>query len=165
MTTSSEPSRTGHPQPETAQSATAQAETISPVQNARSLLKELQQKFAPFRDYSPLAIGIDKQLQARLPEINRKVLRVALGLHTNSTRYLKSMSRATARVDLDGNPGEEITEAHRKHALEVLRERFKKEAELKKAQRQAEEASRKEEEAARQRTEKLNQLAAKFSRK
>lgn len=159
MTTPSEPSSTEAPKPET-----AKPENASPVPNARALLKELQQKFAPFRDYSPLAIGIDKQLQSRLPEINRKVLRVALGLHTNSTRYLKSMSKATARVDLDGNPGEEITEAHRKHALEVLRERFKKEAELKKAQRQAEEAKRKEEEAVRQRAEKLNQLAAKFSR-
>lgn len=140
------------------------SENPSPVQHARVLLKDLQQQFPPFRDYLPLAIGIDKQLLARIPGLNRKVLRIALGLHTNSTRYLKSMSKATTRFDLDGNAGAEVTEAHRNHAIEVLRERYKRDMEQKKAQRQAEEAKRKEEEAARQRVEKLNQLAAKFSR-
>jgi ProP effector len=132
----------------------------SPAQSARALLKEFQEKFEVFRDSMPLAIGIDKQLLARLPELDRKVLRIALGMHTNSSRYLRRMAKATTRVDLDGNTADEITEAHRTHAAEMLKERAKKEAEQRKAQRVAEEA----EEAARKRDEKLNQLAAKFSR-
>jgi ProP effector len=131
--------------------------TPNPVQTARALLKELQEKFPAFREYMPLAIGIDKQLAAQLPDVNRKVLRIALGIHTKSLRYLKGMEKATARFDLDGNSAEEVTEAHRAHASEILRERFKKVAEQRKAQREAEEATRKH-------TEKLNQLAAKFSR-
>jgi len=138
--------------------------TPNPVQTARVLLKELQEKFAVFRDYLPLAIGIDKQLIARLPELNRKTLRIALGMHTNSLRYLKGMEKATVRFDLDGNNADEVTEVHRAHASETLRERFKKNAEQRKAQRVAEAAQLAAEKAARQHAEKLSQLTAKFSR-
>jgi ProP effector len=144
--------------------ASTPASTPSPGQSARVLIKEFQEKFAVFRECKPLAIGIDKQLLALHPELNRKVLRIALGIHTNSLQYLKGMEKATVRFDLDGNTADEVTEAHRTHAAEILRERFKKNAEQRKAQREAQNAQRKAEEAARQHAEKLNQLAAKFSR-
>jgi len=144
----------------------------SPAQSGRALLKELKEKFATFRDCKPLAIGIDKQLVALLPELERKVLRVALGIHTNSLPYLKGIEKATTRFDLEGNAADEVTDVHRAHAAEILRERFKKNAALRKAQRDAENAQRKaadtqrkEEAVAQQRTEKLNQLTAKFSRR
>jgi len=138
--------------------------TPNPVQTARVLLKDLQEKFAVFRDYQPLAIGIDKQLIALSPELNRKTLRIALGMHTNSLRYLKGMEKATHRFDLEGNSTDEVTEVHRTHATETLRERFKKNAEQRKAQRAAEAAQEAAEKAARQHAEKLSQLTAKFSR-
>jgi ProP effector len=132
----------------------------NPAQSARALLKEFQEKFEVFRDCMPLAIGIDKQLIARIPEIDRKVLRIALGMHTNSSRYLRRMAKATNRVDLDGNSADEVPEAHRTHAAEILKERAKKEADQRKAQREAAAA----EEAELKRAEKLSQLAEKFSR-
>ena len=135
-----------------------------PVQPARALLKDFQEKFAVFRDHLPLAIGVDKQLIALYPELSRKTLRMALGMHTNSLRYLKAMEKAKTRFDLDGNAADEVTDLHRSHASTVLRERFKKVAEERKAQRAAEEAARAAEAAARQHAEKLNQLTAKFSR-
>lgn len=144
--------------------ASATATAPNPILAARALLKELQEKFVAFREYQPLAIGIDKQLIALLPDTNRKILRIALGSHTRSLRYMKGMEKATVRFDLDGNAGDAITEEHRTHASEVLRERFKKDAEQRKAHREAEEAKRKTEETNRQHTEKLGQLAAKFSR-
>lgn len=130
----------------------------------RALLKKLQAEFAVFRDCQPLAIGIDKQLLGRLPEIQRKTLRVALGIHTNSLRYLKGMEKATVRFDLDGNTTDEVTDEHRKHAAETIRERLKKEAEKRKAERAAEAAARAAEAAERQRTAKLGQLLEKFGR-
>ena len=136
----------------------------NPVQNARALLKTLQESFSVFRDYSPLAIGIDKQLLARLSSIDRKTLRVALGMHTHSLRYLKAMEKATHRLDLDGNSGDEVTASHREHATEVLRERFKKDAERRRAQREAEAAQRQTEALERQHTEKLSQLMEKFGK-
>lgn len=129
----------------------------SPAHTARILLKEFQEKFPVFREYKPLAIGIDKQLMVLRPELNKKVLRIALGMHTNSLRYLKEMEKATVRFDLDSNTADAVTDAHRAHASEILRERFKKAAELRKATREAEETARRH-------AEKLQQLTEKFSR-
>jgi ProP effector len=150
--------------PATDSSADAAANTppVSPAHNARSLLKLLQTDFPVFRDCLPLAIGIDKQLLARRPDLDRKVLRIALGIHTNSLRYIKTMAKATttSRFDLDGKPTDEVTDTHRQHATETLRERSKKDADRRKAEREAEVAATAE----RQRTEKLGQLVAKFGR-
>lgn len=132
----------------------------APAQSARSLLKQFQHDFPAFRNCLPLAIGIDKQILARLPNLDRKTMRAALGIHTGSLRYLRAMEKATVRYDLDGTPGAEVTDTHRTHAKEVLQQRFKKEAERKKAEREAAQA----EEANRLRQEKLQLLASKFSR-
>ena len=91
-------------------------------QIARALLKTLQETFPVFRDYSALAIGVDKLLLTQQPDLERKVLRLALGMHTNSARYLKTMEKARHRVDLAGNVVAEVPEEHRKHASEVIRD-------------------------------------------
>ena len=127
-------------------------------QKARALLKTLQETFPVFRDYSALAIGIDKLLLTQQPDLERKVLRLALGMHTNSARYLKTMEKARHRVDLAGNVVAEVPEEHRKHASEVIRERFKKYAERRKALREAEALEK-------QRAAKLSQLVEKFGKK
>ena len=141
-----------------ASSMTTPTTPTPPAQEARNLLKSLQDKFQVFRDYMPLAIGIDKQLLAQEVDLNRKILRLALGMHTNSFRYLKSMESAKQRFNLDGSDGGEVPEEHRKHASEILRERFKKEVARRKAQKEAEAQER-------QRAEKLNQLMQKFGKK
>ena len=140
--------------PDSADSAPA---TSAPTPSPRALLKKLQADFAVFRDCQPLAIGIDKQLLARQPDLVRKTLRVALGIHTNSLRYLKVMEKATVRYDLDGQTADAVTDEHRSYASEAVRDRLKKEAEKRRALREAEAAER-------QRTEKLDQLVAKFGR-
>ncbi|MRW85355.1 activator of osmoprotectant transporter prop [Pseudoduganella sp. FT26W] len=148
-------------QPPATEPATAASAPAPAAQTPRSLLKQLQTQFPAFRDFLPLAIGIDKQLLAVMPDLDRKTMRTALGIHTGSLRYLKVMEKAKVRHDLDGTPGAEVTDTHRAHATQVLQERFKKEADRKKAERDAKAA----EEAARVRADKLNQLAAKFSKK
>jgi ProP effector len=152
----SEPSAAEAP---TAPAAQSPQQTAAP--SARALLKQLQQQFPAFRNCLPLEIGIDKQLLARMPGLNRKLMRAALGIHTGSMRYLRAMEKATVRYDLDGKAGAEVTDTHRQHAKELLQQRFKKEAERKKAERDA----AAEAEAERKRQEKLQQLATKFSRK
>lgn len=136
---------------------TTEAITEKPI-DARALLKDLQVQFDVFRNFSPLAIGIDKQVFAQLPEVSKKALRLAMRSHTISTRYLKEMEKGTVRLNLDGTPAGEVTDENRQHAAELLRERFKKQAE----QRKAAEAEAKAEQ---RRVEKLNQLAEKFGRK
>lgn len=147
-------------EPTTAAASSAAATAGADIQSPRALLKFMQQQFPAFRNCLPLSIGIDKQVVARLPGVNRKIMRAALGIHTGSMRYLRAMEKATVRYDLDGNAGVEVTDVHRQHAKELLQERFKKEAERKKAERDAAVA----EEAERKRQEKLLQLASKFSK-
>jgi ProP effector len=137
---------------------TVEVSTPEKSTDPRALLKELQARFDVFRNFSPLAIGIDKQLFEQMPEVSRKSLRVAMRSHTISTRYLKELEKGTVRLNLDGTPAGEVTDENRQHAAEQLRERFKKQAEQRKA---AEAAARAEE----RRTEKLNQLTEKFGRK
>lgn len=139
----------------------AAASPAPAAESPRALLKQLQQQFEAFRNCLPLEIGIDKQLLARMPDLNRKLMRAALGIHTGSMRYLRAMEKATVRYDLDGKAGAEVTDTHRQHAKELLQQRFKKEADRKKAERDA----AVEAEAERKRQEKLQQLASKFSRK
>ena len=86
----------------------ADQKTESPV-DARALLKDLQGRFDVFRNFSPLAIGIDKQLIAQEPDLNRKALRLALRSHTMSTRYLKEMQTASMRLNLDASAAGEVT--------------------------------------------------------
>ena len=126
--------------------------------DARVLLKEIHARFDVFRNHSPLAIGIDRQILAQWPELEKKALRLAMRSHTISTRYLKEMEKAQVRLNLDGTPAGEVTDENRQHASDLLRERFKKQAE----QRKAAEAAAKAEQL---RTEKLNQLTEKFGRK
>ncbi|MTW09184.1 activator of osmoprotectant transporter prop [Pseudoduganella eburnea] len=149
------------PQPPAEEQSAAPAAPNS----ARALLKQLQQQFAPFRDSLPLSIGIDKQLIAAQPELNRKLMRAALGIHTSSQRYLRAMEKATVRYNLDGSTGAEVTDEHRKHAKETLAERHKKEMERRKAERAAEREAAAAVEADRRRAEKLQALTAKFSKK
>ncbi|MDR1890537.1 MAG: ProQ/FinO family protein [Zoogloeaceae bacterium] len=123
----------------------ATATESAPTQNPRALLKELQAQFPAFRDCLPLSIGIDKAIKAALPEVSKKSLRIALSLHTHGNRYLRGMAKATQRFDLNGLPVGEVTEEHRQHAAETLRERMKKQADERRAAQKAEREQQKAE--------------------
>lgn len=123
----------------------------------RALLKQLAETYPVFKASQPLAIGIAKTLAARHPEVDAKTLRVAMHLHTHATPYLRHMEKATERFDLDGNAAGEVTEEQRAHAAGLLKERFKKQADARRAAEQA-----KKEEA--RRSAKLEQLLQKFGR-
>ncbi len=146
--------------------ATAEAQLAAkrPHLDARGLLLKLQEASPTFRDVKPLALRIDKAIAARFPDLDRKVIRSAMRLHTASTRYLKVMEKATARFDLDGKPEGEVTEEQRAHAKQTLKERFAESAKRKKDALDAEKAKREAEEAERRKAEKLQQLLGKFSK-
>ena len=117
--------------------------TLSKPIDARALLKDIHARFDVFRNHSPLAIGIDRQIFALLPDLEKKALRLAMRSHTISTRYLKEMEKGTVRLNLDGTPGEAATKAAEAEA-KAAEAAIKAEAE---------------------RLEKLSQLAEKFGRK
>lgn len=131
--------------PESVSEAASAPEPVA--QNPRHLLKTLQTQFPVFRDCLPLAIGIDKAIKLALPEVNKKALRIALSLHTHGNRYLRGMTKATERFDLEGSPAGEVTEEHRQHATDTLRERMKKQADERRAAQKAERERQKAERA------------------
>ena len=128
-----------------------------------TLLDTLVANFAVFRECRPLALGIHKAISARMPEVDTAQLRLALRMHTASTRYLKALQSAGERFDLDATAAGEVTAEQREVAATTLRERFKKQAERRKAEEQAKKAAQEEQEAQRKRQEKLAQLAARFN--
>lgn len=143
---------------------TSESSPKKPI-DVRGLLKDLHERFEVFRNHSPLAIGIDRQVLAAIPEIEKKALRLAMRSHTISTRYLKEMEKGTQRLNLDASPAGEVTDENRTHATELLRERFKKQQEQRKATEQASRAAEAAAKAEQIRLEKLSQLADKFGRK
>ena len=123
----------------------------------RAMLKRLQSESPAFRDCKPLALKIDSSILARFSDFDRKNLRIALRMHTASTKYLKAVERGTERFDLDGKPAGEVTQEQREHAATLLKERFAAVAKQQREKREAEEAERRRE-------EKLKQLMTKFGR-
>jgi ProP effector len=75
--------------------------------------------------FRPLKRGIFQDLLAAHPEVfERDALKVALGIHTRSTRYLQSVAAGEKRHDLSGQPVEDMAPEHVHHALlEVYRRR------------------------------------------
>lgn len=73
----------------------------------------------------PLKIGIFQDLAERLNEdskVSKTQLRAALRQYTSSWRYLHGVKLGATRVDLDGNPCEELEEEHVEHAQAALAE-------------------------------------------
>jgi len=123
-----------------------------PSRSRNAVLDTLSVSFKVFHDCQPLALGIHKVIKERLPDIDVQQLRNAMWLHTASTRYLKALSQANTRFDLDGSPAGEVTAEQRQQASDTLRERFRKKAEQHKAELLA-----------KQRQENLLKLAEKFN--
>jgi len=75
--------------------------------------------------FLPLKLGIFHDLLARHPDAFKKdQLKLAMGQHARSTRYLECVAAGLARHDLDGVAVEPVAPEHVHHAiLEVFRRR------------------------------------------
>ena len=62
-----------------------------------------------YRPHWPLKVGIAAAIPARCPELEWRVLKMALTAYTGRVMYLRGLVEGTARVDLDGNPAGEVT--------------------------------------------------------
>jgi len=75
--------------------------------------------------FLPLKLGVFQELLALHPEdFKKEELKLALGLHARSTRYLESIAAGEKRHDLKAEPVEDVAPEHVHHAiLEVFRRR------------------------------------------
>lgn len=145
-----------------APSAPSESAAIAP---AGDVLKLLCERFTPFRDAKPLAIGIHKRVMQLMPELDAGKLRAAMRRHTGSTRYLKAVATGDDRYGLDGELDGKITEEQKQQAAEALRERFKKGAERRREETKAKQEQERAVAREKERLEKLQQLAQKFAKR
>jgi sRNA-binding protein len=74
--------------------------------------------------FVPLKLGVFEDLLAAHPQaLPAAELKVALGLHTRSTRYIEAMASGVARHDLQGKPVEPVATEHVHHAILELYKR------------------------------------------
>ena len=74
--------------------------------------------------FVPLKLGVYEELIARHPEdFKAEDLKIAMGQHARSTRYLESVAAGLARHDLDGNALDPVAPEHVHHAILELHRR------------------------------------------
>ena len=74
--------------------------------------------------FLPLKLGVFEDLVAAHPEaLPAAELKVALGLHTRSTRYIEAVASGLPRHDLAGKPVEPVAPEHVHHAILELYKR------------------------------------------
>ncbi|MES2632537.1 MAG: ProQ/FINO family protein [Pseudomonadota bacterium] len=95
------------------------------LQAAHAVLERLFQLYPKMfgAKFLPLKLGAFQDIMARHPDdFAKEDLKVALGLHARSTRYLESVAAGNPRHDLDGNPLEPVAPEHVHHAIgEIFR--------------------------------------------
>ncbi|BEP33832.1 hypothetical protein GmRootV59_08060 [Variovorax sp. V59] len=100
-----------------------------PQQRARKVHPALEKLFELYPHmfgarFLPLKLGVFQDLLEKHPDDFKKdELKVALGLHARSTRYLEAVAAGLARHDLDGNPVEPVAPEHVHHAILELHRR------------------------------------------
>jgi ProP effector len=97
------------------------------VQAAHQVLERLFQLYPKMfgARFLPLKLGVFQELMAQHPdEFNKEDLKLALGMHARSTRYLEAVASGAKRHDLNGEPVEDVAPEHVHHAImEVFRRR------------------------------------------
>jgi hypothetical protein len=113
----------------TATAAPAAESTQKPARGAtvQPVLEKLFELYPHLfgAEFLPLKLGIFQELLAAHPEqFQRDTLKLALGMHTRSARYLQSVAAGKQRHDLQGAPVEDVSPQHIYLALlELFRRR------------------------------------------
>jgi ProP effector len=115
-------------QTQTAQPKAAKAKAARPPRDAAfAVLERLFQLYPKMfgARFLPLKLGVYQELLAAHPDdFKKEDLKVALGLHARSTRYLEAVAAGHKRHDLNGEPVEDVAPEHVHHAImEVFRRR------------------------------------------
>ncbi|MCX7257300.1 MAG: ProQ/FINO family protein, partial [Polaromonas sp.] len=101
-----------------------------PARAPRTVHPVLERLFALYpklfgAHFLPLKLGVFQELLALHPDVFEKnELKVAMGLHARSNRYLESVAAGLPRHNLQGEPVEPVAPEHVHHAImEVFRRR------------------------------------------
>lgn len=119
------PSENDAPSVATHKAAPNAPPAINRMQAAQPVLEKLFELYPHLfgAEFLPLKLGIFQELMAAHPDVlQRDSLKLALGVHTRSTRYLQCVAQGKKRHDLTGAPVEDLAPEHVYFALlEVFR--------------------------------------------
>lgn len=116
-------------QPQPQQQPAARKPQQQQPSNARKPSPVLEKLFTLYPNlfgarFVPLKLGVYEDLLARHPEaFKTEDLKIAMGQHARSTRYLESVAAGLARHDLDGNALDPVAPEHVHHAILELHRR------------------------------------------
>ncbi len=124
-------------QPATPDEVSPATPTPHPRERARALLERLSETFPDAfrppgdRSLKPLKLHIHKDLLPAIKDwgFDAVAMKYALGMYTRQLRYQIALLGNAQRIDLQGQPAGEVSEAHREKAreqVELIREKRKK---------------------------------------
>ena len=76
-------------------------QTMSKKKQTDMIADHIYSKYDVFKRFKPLAVGIDQDLVAALPQFDPSLLARVLANHCRRPRYLKSLARGGKRFDLN----------------------------------------------------------------
>ena len=79
-------------------------QTMSKKKQTDLIADHIYGKYDVFKRFKPLALGIDKDLVAALPQYDPALIARVLSNHCRRPRYLKSLARGGTRFDLNSPP-------------------------------------------------------------
>jgi rSAM/selenodomain-associated transferase 1 len=124
--TAAEPSaatRPDTPTPAAGAEAPPKPAELTPAEVAALLAERFPALFGAGRAL-PIKLRIHADIQQRAPGVfTRKALSTFFHRYTTSTAYLKTLTGATHRIDLDGAPAGEVADEHRQAAIVELERR------------------------------------------
>lgn len=96
---------------ETALSAALKSavQTMSKKKQTDMIAEHIYHKYEVFKRFKPLAIGIDQDLVAALPQFDATLIARVLANHCRRPRYIKSLARGGKRFDLNNRFKGEVT--------------------------------------------------------
>jgi ProP effector len=110
--------------------APSNAPPAPPVMSREACAAELAARFPALfavlagESVRPIKLRVHADIQARAPGVfSRAALGAFFARHTTSTAYLKALTAAPHRFDLDGQPAGEIAQEHRQAAVQELARR------------------------------------------
>lgn len=84
-------------------------QSMSKKKQTQMITDHIYHKYDVFKRCKPLALGIDKELIADLPQFDPSLISRVLTNHCHRPRYLIALSRGGKRFNLRGKPQGEIT--------------------------------------------------------
>ncbi|MDO5058474.1 MAG: ProQ/FINO family protein [Neisseria sp.] len=117
-------------------------QTMSKKKQTDMIADHIYGKYDVFKRFKPLALGIDQDLVAALPQYDAALIARVLANHCRRPRYLKALARGGKRFDLNNRFKGEVSEEEQKIAAQhpAVKEALERQA-AKQAEKAAEAAA------------------------